>query len=81
MTNLVLALWIVVLTNVGTVTTNLVVETTGPQKVSVPLGPLLSLTAVTNIARAEVTNALARITNSTITVTGTNVSFTLTPKP
>jgi len=79
MTNLVLAIWLVVLTNAGTVTTNLVVETTGPQKVSVPLGSLLSLTTMTNIARVEVTNGLAKLTNSTITITGTNLKFTLTP--
>ena len=81
MTNLVLAVWLVIATNAGVVATNLVLETAGPLRVSVRLGRLLSLTAVTNVARGEVTNAIARITNSVIEVKGTNISFPLTPRP
>ena len=81
MTNLVLAVWLVIATNAGVVATNLVLETAGPQRVSVPLGPLLSAAAMTNIARLEITNAVNRLTNSTLEVRVTNGSFTLTPKP
>ena len=80
MTNLVFAVWLVVLTNAGVVSTNLVFEST-PQKVSVPLGALLSAGAVTNIARAEVANTLKQVTNSVIALHGSNITFTLLPKP
>ena len=80
MTNLVFAVWMVVLTNAGVVSTNLVFEST-PQKISVPLGALLSAGTVTNIARAEVANTLKQVTNSVIALHGSNITFTLTPKP
>ena len=71
MTNLVLSVWLVVLTNpIGVVNTNLVLETMGPQRVSVPLGPLLSRATVTNIARGEVTNGLLKLTNMSFSLTG-----------
>ena len=49
---------------------DLVLETMGPQRVSVPLGPLLSRATVTNIARGEVTNGLLKLTNMSFSLTG-----------
>ena len=80
MTNLILSIWLVLATNAGVVTTNLVLEY-APQRVIVPLGALLSAGAVTNIARAEVANTLKQVTNSVIALHGSNITFTLLPKP